>query len=255
MNMMVGRTLSFLELFATQKRPLSSTDIAALLHIPASSCHDVVRVLESRGYLVKSLQRAGWYPALRLLDVAKTIAINDPLMPRMLAPLRQLRDAIDESVLLSKVDGLEAMYLLALEPSHPLRYLATVGERVRSLHASSAGKALLGSLSDTALNEFLESAALSRYTPQTHGSAEALREDVATGNTRGWFLNSEESEPGLTTLSCRFRWSLATYIVTVAGATERLQPNLSRASELLTRLCRQLADQSMDASPPPPSLR
>jgi DNA-binding IclR family transcriptional regulator len=252
MNMMVDRTLSFLELFAAQKRPLSSTDIAALLHIPASSCHDVLRVLESRGYLVKALRQAGWYPTLRLFEVAKTIAGHDPILPRMMAPLRALRDAVDESVLLSKVDGLEAMYLLALEPSHPLRYLATVGERVRSLHAASAGKALLGSLSDAALNGFLQSAVLTRYTPRTHGSAQALREDIATANARGWFLNSEESEPGLTTLSCRFRWSLATYIVTVAGPTPRLQPNLSRACELLMRICRQLGDQAMIASLPQP---
>jgi DNA-binding IclR family transcriptional regulator len=241
MTMMVGRTLSFLELFAAQKRPLSSAEIARMLNISASSCHDVVHVLEARGYLHKS-PRAGWYPTLRLLSVAETIAVNDPVMRRMLDPLRQLRDAIDESVLLSKINGLQAMYLLALEPSHPLRFLATVGECVRSLHAASAGKALLGTLSDAALNEFLTSAELTRYTPMTIVSAAALRMDISTSNERGWFLNAEESAAGLTTLSCTFRLGLATYIVTVAGATPRLQPNLSKACRLLTRLCRQVGD-------------
>jgi len=239
---MVGRTLNILELFAAQRRPLSSTEIARLLDIPASSCHDVVHELKTRGYLYKSAQPAGWYPTPRLFEVAKTIAANDPVMPRILAPLRQLRDAIDESVLLAKVNGRRAMYLLALEPSHSLRYLATVGEYVRSLHAASAGKALLGSLGDAALNEFLGSAELSRYTPRTIVSAAALRDDIVTGNERGWFANFEESEPGLTTLSCRFSWGLTTYIVTVAGPTLRLQPKLSETCEQLTRLCRQLGN-------------
>jgi DNA-binding IclR family transcriptional regulator len=163
-------------------------------------------------------------------------------MRRMRDPLRQLRDAIDESVLLSKINGLQAMYLLALEPSHPLRFLATVGERVRSLHAASAGKALLGTLSDAALNEFLTSAELTRYTPMTIVSAAALRTDICTSRARGWFLNAEESAAGLTTLSCTFRRGLATYIVTVAGATPRLRPNLSEACRLLTQLCRQVGD-------------
>jgi len=89
MNLMVARTLSFLELFAAEKRPLSSGDIARMLHLPASSCHD-----------------------------------------------------------------------------------------------------------------------------QTIVSAALLREEVAAGNERGWFLSAEESEPDLTTLSGRFTWGGAAYIVT-----------------------------------------
>jgi DNA-binding IclR family transcriptional regulator len=244
MSLMVARTLSFLELFAAQKRPLSNADISRMLHLSASSCHDVLQVLEARGYLYKSAQRACWYPTPRLLEVAATIAANDPVMPGMLAQLRQLRDTLDESVLLTKVDGLQAIYLLVLESSHPLRYLGIVGDRVRSLHATSAGKALLAGLSDAALKRFLGSAALTPYTPLTIKSAAALRKDIAAGNERGWFLDAEESEPGLTTLSCRFDSSSETYIVTVAGPTLRLQPILSKACRLLTRLCRQLGRSS-----------
>jgi DNA-binding IclR family transcriptional regulator len=240
MNLMVARTLSFLELFAAQKRPLSTTEIANLLQLPASSCHDVVRVLEARGYLYKSPPRACWYPTLRLLEVTTAIVAHDAVAARMLGPLRQLRDAIDESVLLAKVDGLQAMYLLALEPSHPLRYLITVGERVRDLHATSTGKALLAGLSDGALSEFLEATDLVPRTPLTIVSAAALRADIAAGDERGWFLSAEESEPGLTTLSGRFTWSRATYIVTVAGPTLRLRPKLAEACRLLLRVCRQL---------------
>jgi DNA-binding IclR family transcriptional regulator len=243
MTMMVGRTLSFLELFALQKRPLSGSDIARMLDIPTSSCHDVVRVLETRGYLYKTMEQARWYPTLRLLQIAETLAANDPVIPRMLAPLRQFRDAVDESVLLSTIDGLRARYLLVLEPSHTLRYVATIGECVRSLHAASAGKALLGSLSAAALNGFLESAELTRYTPKTIVSAAALREHIAIGNERGWFLNAEESEPGLTTLSCRFSRGSAIYIVTVAGPTPRFQPNVTQACQLLTQLCGQLGER------------
>jgi len=198
MNLMVARTLSVLELFAAQKRPLSTTEIANLLHLPASSCHDVVRVLEARGYLYRTSPRACWYPTSRLLEVTTTIVANDVVLARMLGPLRKLRDTIDESVLLAKVDGLQAMYLLALEPSHALRYLITIGERVRDLHATSTGNDLPGSVS------------------------------------------AEESEPGLTTLSSRFTWRMATYSVTVAGPTRRLQPRLSEACRLLTQTCREL---------------
>lgn len=240
MSKIVARTLDFLELFADQKRPLSASEIARLLDIPASSCHDVLQALIERGYLYELTARGGYYPTLRLFNVAKTIADHDPVVARADVMLRSLRDSMDESVLLAKANGLQANYLLSFEPSHPLRFLAKVGDPVRSLHATSAGKAILASLSEAALGEFLKSVTLSPMTPKTITSKKALREELAAGNRRGWFSNREESLEGVTTLSARFAWASTLYIVTIAGPTTRLGGKLEPAAELLTNVCRLL---------------
>jgi DNA-binding IclR family transcriptional regulator len=240
MSKIVGRTLDFLEIFAEQKRPLSASEIARLLQIPASSCHDVLQALQARGYIYELTARGGYYPTLRIFDIAKTIAEHDPVVLRADVLLRGLRDTTDESVLLAKVNGLQANYLLAFEPSHPLRFLARVGENVRSLHATSAGKTLLGSLNDAALSEYLSTANLTALTPQTITSKAGLREDLAAGNRRGWFLNREESQEGVTTISARFVWTSAIYIVTIAGPTSRFAPKLGKAAEVLTHVCKML---------------
>ena len=78
----VDRTLDFLELFAKERRPLSLSDIAHLLSIPISSCHDVVQALQSRGYLYEIAPRAGYYPTMRLQALAKEIGDNDPVLMR-----------------------------------------------------------------------------------------------------------------------------------------------------------------------------
>jgi len=240
MSKIVARTLDFLEIFAAQKRPLSASEIARLLEIPASSCHDVLQALLERGYLYELTNRGGYYPTLRLYEIAKTIADHDPVASRADSILRALRNQVDESILLSKVHGLQATYLLAIEPSHPLRFLANVGDNVRSLHATSAGKALLGSLSDQDLSAFLKSANLVSLTPATITSKTALREEIAAGNQRGWFANREESQHGVTTISARFMWTSALYIVTIAGPSSRLAPALAKAAELLMGVCRLL---------------
>jgi DNA-binding IclR family transcriptional regulator len=240
MSKIVGRTLDFLEVFADQKRPLSLSEIARLLDIPASSCHDVLQALQERGYIYELAPRAGYYPTLRIFEVAKTIADHDPVVQRADIVLRGLRDAVDESVLLAKVGGLQATYLLAFEPSHPLRFLARAGDNVRSLHATSAGKALLGSLNDSALSEALKSTVLVQITPRTIVSAAALRAEIAAGNAKGWFLNREESQEGVTTMSARFVWTSSVYIVTVAGPTSRMAPKIEGAAELLIEACRRL---------------
>jgi DNA-binding IclR family transcriptional regulator len=240
MSKIVGRTLDFLEIFADQKRPLSLSEIARLLDIPASSCHDVLQTLQERGYIYELAPRGGYYPTLLIYKIAKTISEHDPVIARADVALRELRDKLDESVLLAKVDGLGATYLLTFEPSHPLRVLMSIGDNVRSLHATSAGKALLGSLSEPALAEFLKSARLPALTSRTIRSKSSLRAEIAAGNQRGWFVNREESQDGVTTLSARFVWTSSVYIVTIAGPTARIDPMLDRAAQSLTTVCKRL---------------
>lgn len=241
MSKIVERTLDFLELFADQKRPLSLSEIARLMDIPASSCHDLLQALLDRGYIYELTPRGGYYPTLRMYETAKTIAEHDPVVLRADTLLRALRDTLDESVLLAKAGDLQATYLLAFEPSHPLRFLARVGDNIRSLHATSAGKALLGNLSELALAGFLKTATLAKLTPQTITSKAALRADIATGNERGWFINREESQEGVTTISARFTWISSLYIVSIAGPTMRILPKLEKSAGLLDNVCKLLA--------------
>ncbi len=240
MSKIVGRTLDFLELFAEQKRPLSLSEIARLLEIPASSCHDVIQALQERGYIYELAPRGGYYPTRRLFDLAQVISDHDPVVLRADGQLRKLRDDLDESVLLAKVNGLQATYLLTFEPSHPLRFMVRVGEQVRSLYATSAGRALLGSLDEAALAAALKALTLRPITAQTITSKTELRKLLADGAAKGWFLNRDESQEGVTTLSARFNWMSAVYIVTIAGPTSRMDSKLKTAAATLMETCNRL---------------
>jgi DNA-binding IclR family transcriptional regulator len=239
MSKIVARTLDFIELFAAQRRPLSLSDMARLLEIPVSSCHDVLQVLQERGFVYEIGPRAGFYPTRRLFDLAQRIALADPLLPRAEHRLGQLRAEVDESVFLSKATGLRLSYLLVLEAAHPLRFHVSAGAEVRSLHATSAGKAFLGSLAPEALDKVLRRP-LAALTPKTCTDAAKLRAEIARSNARGWFQNAEESVEGATTLSARFDWNRAVHVVTIAGPTARMQPKLKAAGAALVAACRDL---------------
>jgi DNA-binding IclR family transcriptional regulator len=145
--------------------------------------------------------------------------------------------------LLSKVGGLNATYLQVFDPTHPLRIQVRVGDNIRSIHGTSTGKALLGSLDDRALTTFLKSAKLTPLTKRTIKSATALRKDIELGRKRGWYLNREESLNGVTTVSVMFSCNASIYIVTVAGPSSRLEQKLDTAATLLTEVCRRLEMQ------------
>lgn len=246
MSKIVDRTLDLLELFGREKRPLTLSDIARLLKIPVSSCHDALQTLQARGYLYELAPRGGYYPTARLQRLGKDISDHDPIAARAEILLRSMRDSLDETVLLAKVNGLQATYLLVFEPTHPLRYRVDVGDNVRVLHATSGGKALLGSLDDRALTVFLKTADLTRMTPRTIASESELGADIERGRRRGWYENHDESLEGVRTLSATFRWNASVYIITVAGPTSRMSERFDKAVGMLTHV-RDLLEMRADA--------
>lgn len=240
MSKIVERTLDFIELFAAERRPLSLSDISRLLGIPASSCHDVLRALLARGYIYEIGPRAGFYPTVRLLNLAKAISEHDPILLRAELLLRKVRDTIDESVSLAKAGKANATYLLVFEPSHPLRFIVDAGGQVRSLHATSAGKAYLGSLPPDQFEAWLKIAKLFPMTAKTIRSKQELRDDIEASKRRGYFLNQAESFEDATTVSALFRWQGADYIVTIAGPTSRMAGKLDQAIKLVMETCKTL---------------
>jgi DNA-binding IclR family transcriptional regulator len=121
--------------------------------------------------------------------------------------------------------------------------LVKVGDTIRSLHATSAGKALLSSLDEHTLTAFLKSQKLLPLTKQTITSKTALRKDIDLGKKRRWFLNRGESLNGVTTVSAPFKWNSSIYIVTIAGPSSRLDQKLEKTVDLLTETCQLLEMQ------------
>lgn len=240
MSKIVGRTLDFLELFADKRRPLSLSEIARLLDLPISSCRDVLLTLEERGYIYETAARFGYYPTLKMMEVVTMIAGHDPVVLRAEVVLEKLRDAVDESVLLAKTGRRGGTYLLALDPSHPFRFTVKIGQKVRNIHASSAGKVILADFDPADLETFLKSYKLVALTPKTITSKKALLTELAAGRARGWFANIEESEPGLITVSAPMRWAGATYIVTIAGPVARMEDRMDSAVAQLMKACKTL---------------
>jgi DNA-binding IclR family transcriptional regulator len=240
MSKIVERTLDFLELFADKRRPLSLSEIARLLDLPISSCRDVLIALEDRGYIYEISPRSGYYPTPKMFDVVTMIADYDPVVLRAERVLEKLRDTVDESVLLAKIGRRGGTYLLSLDPSHPFRFTVKIGQKVRNLHASSAGKTILAHYDEADLETFFKSNTLVALTPQTITSKDELLAELEAGRARRWFANREESEQGLTTLSAPFKWVGATYIVTIAGPVSRMAGRLESTADQLVRACETL---------------
>ena len=226
MSKIVYRTLDFFEAFASRKVPLSLTDLSNILGVPASSCHDVVRALEERGYLNEVRPRGGYYTTSRLFAVAKAIVEHDPIAQRCEPLLQAVCNQFKVSAWLGKASGLRVTYLVVCNSADPLRYSVEVGGTSRSLYATSSGKALLASYPADEQKRILEGMTLVPLTPSTIVSVKALLKDLHAGEQRGWFINREESVEDSLAISARFEWSGSLYTITVAGSLQRMDRQL-----------------------------
>ena len=240
MSKIVYRTLDVFEAFATQKRPLSLTELMKQLDIPMSSCHDVVHALEERGYLYEVRPRGGFYPTARLHDIARTILDNDPVTERAEPILQQLCLDLAASVSLGKAKEHQLTYLVVCNPPDPLRFSVVVGASARNLYATSAGKALLGSFAPEAQARFLDSIELTPMTPFTITSRTQLLAELKESEARGWYVNREESVEDALTISTHFVWSGALYVITAAGTRNRMERQFDHAVESLLAAARRL---------------
>jgi IclR family acetate operon transcriptional repressor len=228
----ISRLLDLIEAFSESRRPMTISALAKVLQVPMSSCHAITKTLEDRGYLVELKQQGGYYFTGRLKAHVDRIALFDPL-PQYLRPeLARLRDTARETVLLAKLSGNRSVYLEVLESDSSIRYIAQVGD-TRPLHASAAGKALLGGLQADQRTKLIHSMDLARFNASTLGTPEELAQDIEASIRRGWFMTRGEYFTGVTALAIPLSSNAELYAVVIAGPATRMEQRTAEMVGLL----------------------
>jgi IclR family transcriptional regulator, acetate operon repressor len=219
-----GRTMELFEAFAKAQTPLSLSEIARALGAPASSCFNLIRALEARGYLYL-VEPKRLYPTHRLFEVARTIAAREPWIDLLGPILTRLRDETCETVILGKRQGNGVVYLEVFEGPQTIRYSARAGD-LKPLHSSSIGKALLGMLEPADLAELLKHLLLKRVTSATITNRQKLIADLERSRRRGFFMTVGENVPDVTAVAAGLRLNSEVYGIAIAGPMARMRENL-----------------------------
>jgi DNA-binding IclR family transcriptional regulator len=199
---------------------------------PVSSCHALLRTLESLGYVYFLGDSKRVYPTKRLSVLAEAISAHDPVLDQLSPVLHALREQTGETAILGKRQGDRVIYLDIAEGTHTIRYAASPGEK-KPLHSSAIGKALLGSLGERDLAGLLEELRLDSVTDRTITSIGALRKDIEQGRARGYFVTRGENVPEVMAIAATRLIDGDAYGVAIAGPIMRLERNLDRYAALL----------------------
>jgi IclR family acetate operon transcriptional repressor len=199
----VDRVLACLHLLARESDGASLDELARSLRSPKSSTHRALAALIRAG-LVEQAEDRRYRLGLGFVRLA--FSYYEHLdRPRLVQPvLGELAEMFGETVHYGELEGVEVVYLGQARPrGERVQMTARIGGR-NPAYCTGVGKALLAqTLPDAAaLERFLELyGPLAKRTPKTLTTAGALNQELRATRERGYALDREESDPGITCIA------------------------------------------------------
>lgn len=202
-----------------------------------STTHRLLASLIDCGYATQSPTTGRYWLGRKVLELASSSKARDTHLRAITRPhLEAIRQAIDETTNLVVLDGVFAVYVDQVESRHAVRLFAEPGKRVPA-YTSGAGKAMLA-YQDDGLRNALPSKPLEQLTPRTITSATDLQEEFGKIRRRGFAVDNEEYEEGVSCVGAPIFDSLgaADAAISVSAPSARLRRcGLAEIGALLAR--------------------
>ncbi|MFD4603863.1 IclR family transcriptional regulator [Streptomyces sp. NPDC058464] len=197
-----------LALLLRQEGPLGVSDAAARLGVSVSTAHRLLAMLVYRGFAEQRTDRR--YEAGEVLrPAAATLAPVAELRRAALPLMERLVDRTGESVNLIVLAGAEARFVATAECDQVLRVGSRAG-RVLPAHLTSGGKVLLAALDQDQVTAL--------YAADPGVDLPRLRRELALVRKRGFAINDQKTETGLTAVATEVRDPDGTPVAAVALA-------------------------------------
>ncbi|MBT9260190.1 MAG: IclR family transcriptional regulator [Clostridiales bacterium] len=192
----VSRALQILAMFTEGKPRLRVTDVARTLGVANSTAHRLLQALVRHGFLLHDPTTKSYilgFASIRLGHVAmKTIDIS-----RVAAPhLHKLARETQQSSFILVTNGYHAYVVNAVRSPRPLHMSLDIGEPW-PLHAGASNLVLLAYLPDHAIESYLESGPLMKYTDATLTEPREIWKRIRQIREAGFAVSFGELSPGV----------------------------------------------------------
>ena len=237
----VQLAIDVLEAVAFASDEIGVTQIATRLGMTKGSVHRHLTTLVERGYLAQnpSTSRYTIGPKSRLLA---RHAPEADLVHLAEGPMRQLRDSLDQAIVLSELSPRGALVRSQLPSSSPIEIGVRPGSEL-SFHASAQGKVMLA-FAPAPFRERVLSRPLQRFTDKTIVSPRKLEQELQDIVRHGYGAAPEEVALGLNAVAAPIFDAQGTCVAALAIVdTMQYLPEKPRPADVshLTEAARQIS--------------
>jgi IclR family acetate operon transcriptional repressor len=214
---------ALLACFREGRRDLRLSDLAREVGLNVSTAHRLLQTLVVSKLLTQDADNDRYSPGPMLVDIADGLLAADRTTSTA-DILTALAARTGESISLGSRSNGDAVVLMHVPSSQPLRFERRVGERI-PLHASALGKVLLAWSAEPTDDTLRAIAPLSAVTPDTVTTVRALASELRGVRERGYAVSTGEEVAGIRSVSAPVLdpRGVAIAAVEVSGPADRLR--------------------------------
>jgi IclR family KDG regulon transcriptional repressor len=238
----VANALDVLETLAGGPEEMGVTEVAERLRLHKNNVFRLLATLETRGYVEQNAATENYRLGLMSLELSRGFLQQTRLLRHARAVLEEIARQVGETAHVAIRRGEEAVYLDGVEPERALRVVARPG-LARPLHATSEGKCLAAHDSTGAGFDPAAWAARSpaRVASHTCVDPERLAEEIKEVASRGWAIDLEESEEGISGLAAPVRDDRGRVVAALSVSGPAWRMDLGRRAEEMAHPLREAA--------------
>src|ERR1039458_3540701 len=196
----IHRAVQVLDLLAASVEPMTLTEMARELGLPKSSLLAICTTLTE----LQMMQRTpdGRYDlGIHLVDLGNAYVSGTDLVKAFTSVSPQVTLLADETLVLSMLDGTQAVFLARRHGIHPVGFSWSQAGARSPANCTATGKAQLSMMPEAEIRRRF-TGTLHQRTPYSIGDVEELVRDSKRTRARGYAIDDEESRVGLVCLGC-----------------------------------------------------
>ncbi|MDK3075772.1 IclR family transcriptional regulator [Sedimentitalea sp. JM2-8] len=227
---------------------LSLTELANRLDQSPATMYRVLSTLEAREFVEIDPLNQTWHIGPMAFRLGSAFLRRSSVAERSRPAMRALMTASGETSNLGVQKQGDVMFIGQVETHETIRAFFPPGT-LSPMPASGIGKALLSRLSDDALDRFLKSYPMVRFTEKTIMEPEALKAELSAIRNRGYAFDDEEKTLGMRCVAAPILniYGEAVAGLSLSGPTLRMPPDRIAALGTLVKDAADKVSRSLGA--------
>ncbi|MEW9669424.1 IclR family transcriptional regulator [Ammoniphilus sp. 3BR4] len=221
----LDRALQILDILSTKQQGFGVTEISREMDLNKTSVYRMLATFVRHGYVEQDSETERYKLGYKILELSSSLLESIDLRTEAKPFLKELEQLTNEVIHLVVYDRGEVVYIEKLEGNETLRMHSKVGTRA-PMHCTSVGKAILAFLPPDEVTKIFEKYDFDKHTPYTITDKEALYDHLIEVRKKGYALDLEENELGITCIATPIfdRTGKVIAAVSVSGPTMRMTP-------------------------------
>ena len=217
-----AKALELLSVFSFREPRLSLADLASRTGIPRATAFRLLSTLEQSGFLDKV--HGAYQLGIKCFVLGNIVAGGLDLRETARPHLAALREATRETTQIAILDHWQVVYLERMLSPLSVGYMRSRAGAILPAYCTGLGKALLAFRPEAEVAAWAATQKFTALTPRTITSARRLMKELAVIRERGYGLDLEEREKGVTCIAAPIFNHTGDVVaaISVAGPTERM---------------------------------